>query len=89
MITFKQYLLEKNESEEEIRSRMKLTKEYTLMHRRKWVIDTFHKLDREFQRGKFPKQEKLFKDAINWLLDRAEKVPKFHVTQQLIIPVKD
>ena len=26
-------------------------------------------------------------DAVNWLLDRAEKVPKFHVTDQLIIPV--
>ncbi len=27
--------------------------------------------------------------VVNFLLDRAEKVPKFHVTQQLIIPVKD
>ncbi len=27
-------------------------------------------------------------EAVNFLLERAEKVPKFHVTQQLIIPVQ-
>lgn len=77
MISFKQYFLEKAESEEEIRSRMKLTKEYTLMHRGKWIIDTFHKLAQEFKRGKFPKQEKLFKDAIDWILDKKKGIGVF------------
>lgn len=61
-------LLLEEETEDEIRKRMKLDpKEYNFYYKGKWIIDTLHKLERESQRGK--ESTDLFKKAIDWLID--------------------
>lgn len=57
--------------EDDIRSKMNLGKEYNFYYKGKWVIDTFHKLDREKQRES--ESRDLFRKAINWLLTNKSK----------------
>lgn len=58
------------EVEQEIRSKMKLGKEYLMYYKGKWIIDTDHKLERTAQRGSASQQEDFFKKAIDWIVDK-------------------
>jgi adenosyl cobinamide kinase/adenosyl cobinamide phosphate guanylyltransferase len=53
-----------------LRSVLGLGPEYVFLYRDKWVIDTFHKLDRAKQRGATELQTHLFVKAIDHLIDK-------------------
>jgi hypothetical protein len=75
MKTFLQYIAENDA--ELVRSALQLGKEYLFLYRDKWIVDTFHKLERSHQRSSTKDNEDLFKKAIDWLLNKNKPAAKF------------